>query len=200
MKKTNNSITNSIMGIAAVACCVLSALLMLSCEIPTDGKFSGNLRGLSAALTAPEKVQAVEGQDRGTIVITWDAVPDVDGYNVYRSKGASAQVSLRGGASEVSYRDSGKSVAPDTPYYYFVSAYKGSAESEKAGSGVVKLSSADSDILAAPEITDAEITGGNGITLTWDEVPGAAEYRIYRSSNYDNEQIHIQAQGSGGKL
>jgi fibronectin type 3 domain-containing protein len=187
MKKINNYITNSIISLAAAACCVLSTLLILSCEMPTDGKFSGNVRGLSAPLTVPENVRAVEGQDGGTIIITWDAVPDVDGYNVYRSKGASAQVSLRGGASGASYRDSGKSVAPATPYYYFVSAYKGSAESEKASSGVVELSSGAPGILAAPEITGATVSG-SGITLTWTGVPGAAEYRIYRSSSYDDKQ------------
>jgi fibronectin type 3 domain-containing protein len=168
---------------------VLSAAFILSCEIPTDGKFGGDIRGMSKPLPPPKNVRAtVSDEDSGTITITWDEVPDADGYNVYRSKGASLQTSLRGGVSRNLYSDSGKSVAPNTPYYYFVSAYKGETESTMSPSGVIELDIGAADILAAPEISDARREGEGGIKLTWTGVPGAAGYRIYRSSNYDDKQ------------
>ncbi|MDR1351740.1 MAG: hypothetical protein LBK05_00545, partial [Treponema sp.] len=191
-RHVNNTAANIIANTIAV-CFVLSAVFVLSCEMPTDGNFGGNIRGTSAAdaaLAAPKNVRAAEDGESGTITITWDEVPEADGYNVYRSKGASSQVSLRGGVSRTSYPDSGKSVAPDTPYYYFVSAYQGEAESAMTPSGAIELSGGASGILAAPDITGAGLSAGsdNSIRLAWTAVPDAAEYRIYRSSNYDDKQ------------
>ena len=172
---------------------------ILSCEIPTDGGFGGAIRGTSEArpptLAAPKNVQAVEGTDEGTIAITWNAVSGADGYLVYRSKNASPQASLRGGVSQTAYLDSGKSVAPNTPYYYFVSAYKGGNESALSPSKVIELSAGDPGILPAPEIAGAE-GADTGITLAWTAVAGAAEYRIYRSSNYDDRQYLFKHKGA----
>jgi hypothetical protein len=160
---------------------LFAAFIFSSCEIPTDGKFGGGIRGGSVphgpSLAAPKNVRAVEGADNGTVAVTWDEVQDADGYNVYRSKGPSSQVSLRGGVSRAGYTDSGKSVAPNTPYYYFVSAYNGEVESALSPSAVVELSAGDPGILPAPEITGAGIAPGseNSIRLTWTTVPDASQ-------------------------
>jgi fibronectin type 3 domain-containing protein len=171
--------------------CALAAFTIMSCPVETDGNFNGEIRGYrGGALPAPTNVRA-EAPDNapGTIVIRWNKVDDADGYNIYRSKGGSAP-SLRGGAGDVVFTDKGKSVAPDIPYAYFVSAYKGEQESElsPASPKAVTLEIGADGILSAPDSVNADRTGTNAVKLTWSEVSGAAGYYIYRSSSYDDKQ------------
>ncbi|MDR0554620.1 MAG: hypothetical protein LBG76_07470, partial [Treponema sp.] len=186
--------TRKLLCAAAIITAIAAVFALVSCPQTTDGNFGGEIRGYSrpgknAPFPAPGNVRARD-DGRGGIALSWDGVEGADGYTVYRSTAASSP-SRRGGAGKSAFTDTGKSVNPGTPYVYFVSAYRGEAESAMAEASPkpVALEGGDPSLLAAPEITGARVNeGAAGVTLTWTAVPGAEEYRIYRSSSYDDRQ------------
>jgi uncharacterized protein YjdB len=82
----------------------------------------------SAAPEAPTGLTAIAG-DASTIELSWNAVNDADGYNVYRSAAADGEY-VKVNANVLSqdlYTDSG--LTASTTYYYKVTTVKGEQES-----------------------------------------------------------------------
>jgi fibronectin type 3 domain-containing protein len=75
----------------------------------------------SGTLTAPTGVTAEWDEYYGAVLISWNWVPDADGYYVYRSSSASGSYSKIGTTYSNYYEDTGLSA--NTTYYYKVSAW-----------------------------------------------------------------------------
>lgn len=113
-----------------------------------------------------------------SLSISWDEVAGATGYRIYRatsSKGTYALIKTISDGS-TSYVNTG--LATGSYYYYKVLAYR--------TEGAVTTYSAYSTIKyakvvpAAPEGANALSASSNSITITWNTVPGASGYTVYR--------------------
>jgi len=181
-------------GLSLLAAAVL-ALLFNTCSFETDGNFSGYVAGYEKGrqpLLPPTNVRAT-ADSNGGIEITWAMSANADGYFVYRSPAAIERYRYRGPSGGMTYTDSGDNVVPNTPYYYYVIAYKGGEQSRPSDSfGPVYTTVKNDEILDKPEIINAVVLG-NDITVTWTPVTGAEGYIVYRHSQYDGDFFKFHA-------
>ena len=144
-------------------------------------------------MTPPSNVKGSAGIDG--ITITWDAVPYANIYQVYRSFNSGEFVLveqtlstryLDKGAIEpgvYSYKiksSDGASLSKDTADIHEVSSYYNIPESLPAPSLVP---SATPRPPLTPPVSVKGSAGIEGITITWDAVPYANIYQVYRSVN-----------------
>ena len=123
----------------------------------------------------PENLTA-EIDSYTAITISWDTVPDVDGYNIYRSKSSYRDFEKIGSSVTNSYTDTG--LSDSATYYYKVSSYTGDKESDQS-SGIEARTSYFA--LFAPEDVSASINSVTSITISWTAQENAEGYNIYRS-------------------
>jgi len=146
---------------------------------------------LSAYTSAVTRVPPVPVGVTGTalsesqIAISWNAVSGASAYKLYRSENAGGSFTLLTTitALNVSYIDA--SLAPVTEYFYKVSAVNGIGEG------------AQSDVVSAvtrippPDMIRAVPASASSISVTWSQIAGADNYKLYRSTNEDNPYEHI---------
>ncbi len=142
---------------------------------------TGVLSGYSAAksvsinaLNSPANVKVVSGG--GNATITWDAVSDATSYRVFRSTSLTGTRELVKVRTSTYYIDT--AVDTGKTYYYWVMAYNANTGAKSGYSSTRTVKIVDSfakDI----EIKKASVTSTTA-TLSWDIVPGATSYRIYR--------------------
>jgi fibronectin type 3 domain-containing protein len=141
---------------------------------------SPRLNGIQilSALAAPTGLAASVDTAAPSVTLTWDAVPDVDGYRLYRT--------AAGGEAEVvteqpgtTYTDAGVQLAGE--YSYQVAAVAQGREGTL--SDPVDVSVVDPDV--APPATPAGLTladiGKEHIALTWTGDDAATAYDVQRS-------------------
>jgi photosystem II stability/assembly factor-like uncharacterized protein/fibronectin type 3 domain-containing protein len=127
-------------------------------------------------LETVQNVQATDGQSTEHIQITWNNQPYASQYRIYRSLNPLFSVAspVSDWITATSFLDNTASAPPD--YYYWVLCANNPEIPSSEGThnvGWRKLSS-----------TTVEATQGmyfNKIRVTWDPVPGANSYRIYKS-------------------
>ena len=117
--------------------------------------------------SAPESPTGLTASVNGdSVELSWDAVADATGYNVYRDG------SLLEALSSNSFSDSG---VADGTYLYEVSALNDYGEGAKA-SVSASVNNAPPD---APTNLNA-IVNGDSVSLSWDAVADATSYNLYR--------------------
>jgi len=123
---------------------------------------------------APAGLTTVDhpGDNGGAIDLSWDAVPDASQYTVYVDGVSSAVI------SGTSFTDS--TAATGVPHSYTVTAMD-AAMNESAPSAPSTAASADDLAPAVPTglVAEAEPRGG-AVTVSWDAVPDAIGYKLYR--------------------
>ena len=116
-------------------------------------------------------------QNRDMQVITWNAVPEATGYEIYRATSKSGKYSLVAQIESVSWHDATASVGKT--YYYKVKAVCNSDTSCNSGySNIVSILFK----CAAPEIAVKNDTKGKPY-ITWEKVTGAKKYTVYRATS-----------------
>ena len=119
-----------------------------------------------------------------SITISWPSVSGASIYYISRSSSASGSYETVGYSYSTSYTDTGLSA--NTTYYYLVQVLN----NYMIDVGTVSVttwssSSGGGGVPNAPTGVTATATSST-ITVSWNSVPGATEYRIYRSSDgYD---------------
>ncbi len=121
-----------------------------------------------------------------SVVVTWDAVKNVDGYRIYRKTGASgtlAVVNIVEGENATTYNDT--TVTLGETYYYSIEAYKDTGyKTVKTYSGYDKTGVKGESVLAVPKITEVKSTDYNTIVVSWNAVDGADQgYIVYRQDS-----------------
>ena len=132
-------------------------------------------KGVSATAKDAFGAPVLKSASAGTngITVSWNAVSGATQYRVYRKTGSGGWTGLKD-VTGTSYTDT--AVTGGTTYTYTVKAYNGSAWSGFDAKGV---SATAKDIFGAPVLKSAS-AGTNGITVTWNAVSGATQYRVYR--------------------
>ncbi len=107
------------------------------------------------------------------INLSWNEVDGAQIYKIYRASSIDGDYAGIDSTSDTSYQST--ELAPNTVYYYKVTADNGSGESEPS-----QILS-DTTIVAAPKgLTDSVISESR-IDLSWGKVDGATSYKIYRA-------------------
>ena len=145
-----------------------------------DFEWRGDSRDWS--LAAPDPSVTVNGR---TLTVSWEAVPDADGYAVYRKwideEPSQWKQIAKLSKDELSYEDTDCEIGET--YDYHVVAY-----TEKDGViswgkydflGVPSTGVRGKTTLDAPELLSLE-GSENDLTLTWTEVEGADGYAVFR--------------------
>ncbi len=126
------------------------------------------------------------------IKVTWTAVPNATGYQVYRADKNSGSFKKFKTTSLLKYTNSG-ALVPGMPYYYKVRAYKKNGSQYQFGDfSDVKGYYAPGDLAtpAKPSLTLDQ--NGNGIRLNWNEQDRITGYQVYRGLSPDKPFSYLK--------
>ena len=143
-------------------------------------------------ISAPENIKASKAVSESEVVITWDAVKNADGYNVYRylNPDLSDAEPIGENIQETTFTDTEPTLSKP---YYTVTALKGTGETEKpfkfesesnaatlenepVNLGYVFGGAMNAKVETAP-VNESGMYRPYTV-ITWDRVPGATKYTI----------------------
>lgn len=125
-------------------------------------------------LAPPQALTAAAGD--GRVTLNWQRSAGATSYSIYRRLENEAEFTeLTTGVTAPPFVDLGLTNA--TRHYYQVRAVTAAAESDLSKVSAIPLPAAP---VAAPVLNAAP--GNAKVTLTWDAVPGAPGYNVYRST------------------
>ena len=131
-------------------------------------------------LSAPTSVYASDGSYTNKVQVTWDSVFGATGYEVWRGTDNDSSSASKLGDYASPFDD--YSAIPGTTYYYWVKATSECWTSD--------FSSSDSGYACPIPSAPTGVSASDGaytdrIRVTWDSVPGATGYEVWRS-DFDN--------------
>jgi fibronectin type 3 domain-containing protein len=137
-----------------------------------EGAESAAVMGKIAVPSAPTGLSAAT-MSATSIQISWASVPSATGYKVYRSLTSGGAYTLAGTTASASWTNTGLSTG--SIYYYKVASVNGIGEGEQSASvqGMISLPPAPTGLTVTP-------LSHTSLRISWDAVPGAALYSIYR--------------------
>ena len=131
-------------------------------------------------LARPE-VKAAIVSSSGKIKLSWSAVDGAVKYEIHRATSKDGTYSKLATTESTSYTDT-KASAGKT-YYYKVKAIHSNTDANSAFSSVVSCFCK----LARPEVKASNVSSSGKIKLSWKEVDGAKEYKIYHATSKSGE-------------
>ncbi|MBD3345039.1 MAG: hypothetical protein GF401_08260 [Chitinivibrionales bacterium] len=121
------------------------------------------------------------------IQLTWVGVSAANGYIIYRSDSSSASnFQVIDSTESTVYND--VNVEPGIPYYYRIAAYDTTG---RVSSQTDYRSGASKSFSAPVNIDASNQKYYDSIVVTWDSVPGAAGYHVYRLANGEVEYSKV---------
>jgi len=135
-----------------------------------------------SAPTPPTGLAASDGTFADKVRIIWNAVEGAASYRVYRATSENGVYAKIGETTATLYDDAG--VTPNVVYWYKVKACNaaGCSDYSAPDSGYAQSAVAG----APPAPTGVSATDGiytDRVRVTWNEVPGATRYEIYRDTS-----------------
>lgn len=130
---------------------------------------------------APTGVTATQGQFEDRIQVTWVVVERATAYRVFRANAPDGDYVLIGEPSAPSYSDPVGAANQGRLYWYKVEACNsaGCGPQSSAAAGYAGYPPAPTNVQAS------DGTYPHKIVITWDPVPGATYYQVYRERNPD---------------
>ena len=110
--------------------------------------------------------------------ISWEAVTGATKYSVYRSTSKDGTYKLIKTTDSLSYTDTSSALVDGNNYYYKVKAVN--------EYGYSKYSSYAKMLLLNKAVISASLSDGYA-KISWEEVPGATKYSVYRSTSKNGE-------------
>ncbi|MDR1215910.1 MAG: fibronectin type III domain-containing protein [Treponema sp.] len=129
-----------------------------------------------SAPSVPTNVTAT-AVSSSSITVNWSSVSGATGYHIYWATSSSGSYSQKESVTSTSFTDTGLSA--NTPYYYKVSAYNDSGESEQSSYYSATTLSPTPSIPSAPTNVTATRLSANNVSVTWNPVSGATSYEVY---------------------
>jgi fibronectin type 3 domain-containing protein len=143
-----------------------------------ESALSDYVSATATLIPAPTNVRVTEVKS-SSINIEWDSVQNATGYKVYRTTSETDEFTLVNTlATSTDWTNFGLDV--ETTYYYRVKAYNSSSESDF--SNIVSATTSMA-VPAVPSNVNAVAESTSSITVSWDSVPNAEGYKVYRSKN-----------------
>ncbi len=140
-------------------------------NIPPPAAVPGPVTGLSASITSLTSIR-----------LNWTAVSGASAYTVHRRAPDGSSYAIVGKVTSPSFADSG--LTAGTTYTYYVRAENAQGES---GQSSAEVSVSPGATLTAPTLT-GKLTSMYSGELSWNAIPGAAAYRLYRRVGNDGAQ------------
>ncbi len=115
-----------------------------------------------------------------SLLLKWEKVPGASGYAVWRRTAGNSfeRIAVLSGVSKCRYVD--KELSTGTKYVYMVKAYK------KSGQKII-WSAAGKSLAAVPKLSKpvvrfVKVNGPGELVVTWEKIPGANGYFVYRAA------------------
>ena len=145
----------------------------------SKGTVSGAYTGKQAYVLPTPELTSVKSTSSG-ITVNWKAVSNAQGYRIYRKNEKGNWVGLENvSSSQTTYTDT--TADPDQSYTYTVRAYRYGGV---LGGGVQYYSGYETQGITSLICPDFTLTNSaSGISISWDQVSGAQNYRIYRRNS-----------------
>ena len=139
----------------------------------------GTPKASGSTLSPPASLNATAGDKQ--VTLTWPSVTGATSYTLYwaTSTGVTKTTGTAIASATSPYTHTG--LTNGTPYYYVVTATKGTEESKE--SPEASATPADSGTTVSPPVYLAAVAGDKQITLTWGAVTGATTYTVYWSTS-----------------
>ncbi len=133
-----------------------------------------------------------------SVKLTWNKISGASGYEVYRatsSSGTYARIFTATSGGSLSYNNTG--LTTGKTYYYKVRAYCISGGTTTYGdfSSIKSVKPTPSK----PTLK-ASSSGYNRVKLTWNKIPGASGYNVYRATSSGGKYTRVYTATSGSKL
>ncbi|MBQ1374847.1 MAG: fibronectin type III domain-containing protein, partial [Clostridia bacterium] len=113
----------------------------------------------------------------GAVTIDWDAVEGADGYRLYKKVPGGKWTKIKNTAVVTKYTDT--DVEEGQKYYYVVRSHIDGVFNEDWAATAKSITPA----VTPKPVTIADLSYASGaVTVTWDEVPGADGYRVYKKT------------------
>lgn len=146
------------------------------------------LKGEEDEKRTPE-IASVQSRSSTKLRIAWNEVSDAVSYEICRSTEENGTYAKLGTTANTKYDDG--TVTAGTPYYYKVCAvFENGEKSELSGAHIGK-------VLEQPKITKAVSVSSVQVDLTWNQVPDASKYELFRSEAKDGTYTKIATVKSG---
>jgi uncharacterized repeat protein (TIGR02543 family) len=114
----------------------------------------------------------------GAVTIDWDAVEGADGYRLYKKVPGGKWTKIKNTAVVTKYTDT--NVEEGQTYYYVVRSHIDGVFNEDWAATAKSITPA----VTPKPVTIADLSYTSGaVTVTWDEVPGADGYRVYKKTD-----------------
>ena len=161
---------------------------------PTHGKTLAQLQSMGAVGEdgnllpgVARDVAATAGTPAECVTVSWSTVAGADGYTVYRGTTSNpdaaevvSSVPSVPSVSSVSFDDT--TADPGMLYFYWVTATNAVSASEKSA-----VETGFRSIAAPTGVTATTTSGAAAVTISWQPVPGAVSYRVYRGTKSGEE-------------
>lgn len=163
------------------------------------GDIEVSLEGYRNSLVVEDVFQIVLGQvnnlrvadsSKEFVDLTWKEVAGADGYIVYRSLDNGTtyeECQLISGGSVLTYKDT--NITLNTTYMYQVAAF--TYQDKEAVYGTVSEAVKHVTPLADPVAVGASKVDSSSINVSWELVPGAVSYQVFRSTSEAGEYTLI---------
>ena len=141
-----------------------------------DGAYNGT--GISSLYLATPVVSSVSFAANGSATVKWGAIKGAQGYYLYKKTngGSWERIATIKSGSTVSYVDKSAKES-GSKYAYTLKAYNGKVTSKnKTSETFIYLTN---PVLA---LENVNIEGVDSVKITWEAVPGAVDYRVYRKA------------------
>lgn len=154
------------------------------------GNYSGSLAQTYNIRLGKVEISEIYAVTYNKIKLSWNKVTGASGYKIYRSTSADGKMVLCKtitSGSTLSYTDTG--LTNGRRYYYKVIAYR-TVNGARQYSYYSQIKSERTHV-AQPKITSVKSKTYSSINVTWDKVPYADGYRIYRSTSENTGFLSI---------
>lgn len=174
---------------------------MLRAYTQTNGSIqlsapSEEVKAMTAAVLGTPTMRAVTSSDPNSLTISWNAVGDASGYDVFRkAEGESSwsKLAQTAGLYATSYVD--HSVTCGKAYTYTVCAYRDA--DGKTVTGAYDAQGMTGRAVPAVPTLRASSNSSTSISLSWTEVSGADGYHIYRRTDGSSAWVYLNSVSAG---
>ena len=137
-------------------------------------------KGISVkvGLSAPV-LSGAKSTGTNSIQVSWKKVSSKASYRVYRKGGSDKNFKALADTANLNYTD--KTATPGVTYTYTVKAYIKSGN-QRIYSDYDRKGVSASSRPATPVLKSAKSAGYNSVTVTWQAVEGATNYKVYRKN------------------
>lgn len=140
------------------------------------------------AKSYPNEITASRGNYPDRVRVSWSQVRGAVGYEIYRKRTSEEKYQLVGLSVDRSFEDRG--VQPELAYHYTVgSVFQDDSSSPSPGyaEGFATKSQKQAVMEKITGLVASQGKFADRIHLTWDAIPGAREYHVYKFNRYSNE-------------